>query len=181
MKDKIRKEIFNRLRTQSKEERAEKSRRIRDILFQEEDFRNARCVMWYVSTEEEVDTREMIKETFKMGKKVCVPVIVKDSKRIVASEIVDLSALTKGPYGIYQPEGDSIRQVALKDIDLVVVPGVAFDACKVRLGRGHGYYDRFLKDLPGGAKTIGLAFHFQVVEKLPRDSHDVPVSKTITA
>ena len=67
------------------------------------------------------------------------------------------------------------------DIDLIVVPGVAFDKKNIRLGRGHGYYDRFLSGLPKRTKTIGLAFDFQVLEDLPQDPHDVPVSTIITA
>jgi 5-formyltetrahydrofolate cyclo-ligase len=181
MKHAIRKEILKKLRSQSPGERLRKSDLIKEQLFQEEEFKKAQCVMLYVSTDEEVDTKRMIDETLEMGKKVCVPVVVKGSKRIIASELKEHSALQKGPYGIYQPAENSVRAVPLEDIDLVVVPGVAFDAHKVRLGRGHGYYDRFLSDLPKGTRTIGLAFDFQVVEKLPRDSHDIPVSKTITA
>jgi 5-formyltetrahydrofolate cyclo-ligase len=123
----------------------------------------------------------MISETLEMGKRVCVPFTLEDSKSIVASEIEDLGVLKPGPYGIYQPEESRVRPVPLEDIDLVVVPGVAFDSCCIRLGRGHGYYDRFLSALPKDTETIGLAFDFQVLERLPKDPHDVPVSKTITA
>ena len=64
---------------------------------------------------------------------------------------------------------------------LIIVPGIAFDKNNMRLGRGHGYYDRFLSGIPNKTKTIGLAFDCQVVEDLPKDSHDIPVWKTITA
>lgn len=164
-----------------KEVRLRKSELIKERLFKERDFRNARCVMWYVSTEEEVDTRRMIEETLRMGKRVCVPVVLKGSRKMVVSEIKESGILHKGCYGIYQPKDSSVDPVPLEEIDLVVVPGVAFDRGNMRLGRGHGYYDRFLSDLPEDVTTIGLAFDVQLVEKLPQDSHDVPVSRTITA
>ncbi len=181
MKDSIRKEILKKLIAHPALERAARSRKIKDKLFQEEEFKKAKCVMFYVSTEEEVDTYRMIFEALEMGKRVCVPVILKGLKKIVASEIKGSSALRKGPHGIYQPKESTINPVSLEDIDLVVVPGVAFDSCNIRLGRGYGYYDRFLCGLKEETKTIGLAFQFQVVDSLPRDSHDIPVSKTITA
>jgi len=181
MKHAIRKEIRTKLSLLPEEERLRKSELIRVKLFRGREFRDARCVMWYVSTEEEVDTRRMIEETLRMGKRVCVPVVLKGSKKMVVSEIQESDILHKGCYGIYQPSDSSVDPVPLEEIDLVVVPGVAFDHGNVRLGRGHGYYDRFLCNLPKDVTTIGLAFDVQLVEKLPRDSHDVPVSKTITA
>ena len=89
--------------------------------------------------------------------------------------------LERQHFGIFQPRAGHVREVPLEDIDLVIVPGVAFDKYNMRLGRGHGYYDRFLSSLPDRTKTIGLAFDFQVVENLPKDSHDIPVSRTIAA
>ncbi len=182
MKRAIRKEIKSKLALQPPAERARKSALIKEKLFKLEEFRKAKRVMFYVSTDEEVATKEMIKETLKMGKKVCVPIILEEENRILASEIDESCVLREGPlYGIYQPEERSLRPVDKEGIDVVVVPGVAFDCCNVRLGRGRGYYDRFLKDFPDKTKTIGLAFDFQVVDKLPKDSHDIPVSKIITA
>jgi 5-formyltetrahydrofolate cyclo-ligase len=109
-------------------------------------------------------------------------VILKEEKRLIAGEIKDRAMdLERQHFGIYQPRQGHAREVPLHDIDLVVVPGVAFDKNNVRLGRGHGYYDKFLSGLPEDTKAIGLAFDFQVVEHLPKDSHDIPVWKTITA
>ena len=80
-------------------------------------------------------------------------------------------------------DGDGLWGRVIVDaerIGLVIVPGVAFDIKNGRLGRGKGYYDRFLEKLPPGKTTIGLAFDFQIVKDLPKDSHDIPVSKVIT-
>ena len=182
MKQRIRCEIRTKIKSHSKLEKSQKSDIIKHKLFSEEEFKKARLVMFYVSLKDEVNTLNMIDEALKVGKRVCVPVILKEDKRLVAGEIKDRKKdLERQHFGIYQPKTGKVKEVGLEDIDLVVVPGVAFDRYNVRLGRGHGYYDRFLCALPNKTKTIGLAFDFQVVENLPKDSHDIPVSKIITA
>ena len=182
MKHKIRKHIKEKIKSYSLLEKAGKSDIIKHRLFNEEEFKKAKVVMFYVSLKDEVNTVSMIDEAVKMGKKVCVPVILKEEKKLIAGEIKDREKdLERQHFGIYQPKAGHVREVPLDNIDLVVVPGVAFDKNNVRLGRGHGYYDRFLCGLPKKTKTIGLAFDFQVVERLPKDSHDIPVSKTIAA
>ena len=182
MKHKIRKHIREKIKAVSEVEKTSKSAIIKGLLFNEEVFKKSAVVMFYVSLKDEVNTLTMIDEAIKTGKRVCVPVILKEEKRLIAGEIKDREKdLERQHFGIYQPMAGHVREVPLEDIDLVVVPGVAFDTSNVRLGRGHGYYDRFLCGLPSRTKTIGLAFDFQVVDALPKDSHDIPVWKTITA
>ena len=67
----------------------------------------------------------------------------------------------------------------MKDIDAVIVPGLAFDRLNNRLGRGAGYYDRFLSTLPKNVTTVGLAFDFQLTESLPTEAHDVRLQQVI--
>ncbi|MBN1353707.1 MAG: 5-formyltetrahydrofolate cyclo-ligase [Candidatus Omnitrophica bacterium] len=182
MKHKIRAHIKEKIKSHSELEKSEKSAIIKARLFNEEEFKKANVVMFYVSLKDEVDTLGMIDEALEAGKRVCVPVILREEKRLIAGEIKDRKKdLERQHFGIYQPKEGHVSEVPLEDIDLVVVPGIAFDSNNVRLGRGHGYYDRFLCAVPDKAKTIGLAFDFQVVQDLPKDSHDIPVSKTITA
>ena len=182
MKHKIRAHIKEKHGIYSGLEKSRKSGIIRGKLFKEEAFKKAKLVMFYVSLKDEVNTLGMIDEALKDGKRVCVPVILKEAKRLIAGEIMDRKEdLERQHFGIYQPKEGRVKEVPLEDIDLVIVPGVAFDKHNVRLGRGHGYYDRFLCALPDSAKTIGLAFDFQLVDKLPADSHDIPVWKTITS
>ena len=182
MKHVIRKNIKERIRSYSELEKSKKSDIIKDRLFEEEEFKRAEVIMFYVSLKDEVSTLSMIDEAIETGKRVCVPVILKRHKRLIAGEIKDRRRdLESQHFGIYQPRPGHVKEVPLEDIDLVVVPGIAFDKDNVRLGRGHGYYDRFLCGLPQKTRTIGLAFDFQVVDKLPKDSHDIPVSKTISA
>jgi 5-formyltetrahydrofolate cyclo-ligase len=182
VKHKIRKHIKERIKGFSELEKRAKSDIIKARLFNEEAFKKAEVVMFYVSLKDEVNTLTMIDEAIDAGKRVCVPVILLEEKRLIAGEIRDRRMdLERQHFGIYQPRAGHVKEVPLHDIDMVVVPGVAFDRKNVRLGRGHGYYDRFLSGLPERTRTIGLAFDFQVVEDLPKDSHDIPVWKTITA
>lgn len=182
MKHKIRKAIRDKHKNYSELEKSRKSDIIKTRLFSEEVFKKAKVVMFYVSLKDEVNTLSMIDEAVKTGKRVCVPVIIKEDMRLIAGEIKNREQdLERQHFGIYQPRAGKVKEVPLEDIELVVVPGVAFDKCNMRLGRGHGYYDRFLCSLSKCTKTIGLAYDFQVVEDLPRDSHDIPVWKTITA
>jgi 5-formyltetrahydrofolate cyclo-ligase len=181
MKHKIRKHIKEKLKAYSPLEKSMKSGIIKDKLFNEEEFKKSKVVMFYVSLKDEVDTCFMIDEALKAGKRVCVPVILKEEQRLIAGEIKNrLEDLEIRHFGICQPSYDRVEEVPLVDIDLVVVPGVAFDKKNIRLGRGHGYYDRFLSGLPNTTKTIGLAFDFQVLEDLPKDPHDIPVWKIVT-
>jgi len=175
----IRKETFDRLRAQPPEERLRKSRAIKEKLFLEPGFKKAKVVMLYASRDEEVSTWDIIEEALAEGKKVALPRCVSQTE-VIPKEITDRDTdLEKGTYSIYEPRA-SQRDVKIEEIDLVVVPGVAYDRENNRIGRGKGFYDRFLKTLAPRTATIGLAFDFQILQKLPQDSHDIPVSKVIT-
>lgn len=177
----IRKEILEKLYKQTLEEVRVKSEKIKNKLFSSNLFNKTHTVMFYVSRKEEVQTHRMIEEALEIGKRVVVPYSVVETNSIIASEISDPKKdLEKGPFNIYQPKKNNIRQVSLEEIDLVIVPGVAFDEKNYRLGRGKGYYDRFLKGLSGRGVAIGICFDFQRIIRIPIEPHDVPVSLVIT-
>lgn len=134
--------------------------------------------MFYISFDGEVNTQEMIKEAQKIGKTVTVPVC--KSNRIIRPCILRHKArLTRGLYGICEPASKSF--IGLKDLDLVVAPGVAFDKKGNRLGRGKGCYDNLLKKLSRKATSIGLAFDFQILPFVPATITDAPVHRVIFA
>jgi len=86
----------------------------------------------------------------------------------------------KSQYGIYEPkESKRAKPFRIKDIDLVIVPGLAFDKNNNRLGRGRGYYDRFLKCISKNIPKIGLGFDFQFFSNIPATANDVPLSGII--
>lgn len=182
-KQEIREKILKKLKKQRKEQRKEKSLKIKKVLFSQPQFLEADTVMFYISKDGEVETQDMIIDALKMGKKVVVPVTLVKEKKIIPSQLKDFKKeLGKGPYGIYQPKKEYIRKILPEDIDLAVVPGVAFDRSGNRLGRGGGYFDRFLvqfkrRKIP----MFGLAFKFQLLKKLPVLPHDIPITKLIFA
>ncbi len=179
-KENLRKEILKKLRDISMEEKERKVKGLKEKLFSSEEFKKAKCVMFYVSKDYEVDTHKMIDESIAMGKKVVVPITLKEEKTLRPSELRDREKeLVKGHYGIHQPHEKHIRPVPLKEVDLMVVPGIAFDRSGHRLGHGGGYYDRFLEKAPPTVFTVGLAFSFQIVDELPRHDTDIPIGKVI--
>ena len=182
-KQTLREKLLGLLKNQKEEIRRQKSRLIQERLFKTPAFQAAKTVMLYCSFDGEVETVDMIKQAKKMGKQIAVPVTMRTEKKIIPSFVENIEEeLPEGPYGIKQPKQESQRFVDNDRLDLVVVPGVAFDRRNNRLGRGEGYYDRFLKLLPSTTPTIGLAFDFQLVDALPGlEDHDVPVSLVLTA
>jgi len=135
--------------------------------------------MFYIALPGEVDTEEMICEAKQRGKIVTVPVCQKN-RALMRPCILDAHGrLKKGPYGV--PEPTQERFFPLEGLDLVVVPGLAFDKKGNRLGRGKGYYDRFLRRLPHATPSIGLAFDSQLLSAVPTASHDVSIHRIIYA
>lgn len=181
-KEAIRKRVLAEQAKLSKAERKRRSSQISAKLFLRPEFKKAKTVMFYVSKDDEVDTSGMIKATLKTGKDVLVPVTLRRERRLIPSRLIDYDReLAPGPYGILQPRAGFIRRVSSDQIDLVIVPGVAFDKSGNRLGRGAGYYDRFLAGVPKKIPRIGLAFDFQVLPALPKSCHDLPVDKVLSA
>jgi 5-formyltetrahydrofolate cyclo-ligase len=177
-KKQIRSKILLRLKIQKEEDRRRKSKIIKEKLFRTQIFKKAKRVMFYISFDGEVNTKEMIKEAVRLGKIVAVPVCQKN-RRIKPARLDKRVKLKKGPYGIGEPVIK--RFLDLEALDLVIVPGVAFDRKGNRLGRGKGYYDSFLKKLPNKAASIGLAFAFQILPCIPATRRDVSVDRVIFA
>lgn len=177
----LRERILTLLKNQEEGERLRKSLKILNKLFQAPEFKSSLTILFYASFDGEVETFEMIRQAKKLGKIIGLPRIVRNIRKIVPAQINSFEkGLVSGAYGIKQPHAGS-RELSLGSIDLVVVPGVAFDKKNNRLGRGGGYYDAFLKTLPSRIPTIGLAFDFQIVKILPQlESHDIPVSRVLT-
>ena len=181
-KQRIRDSVLSNLKKQRREERGRRSLKIKKKLFLLSEFSKAKTVMFYISRPEEVDTWGIIRGALKRGKKVVVPITNVSKGRLEIVRLLNLDrGLVMGPYGIYEPEESCRRPVPINQIDLVMVPGVAFDKQGNRLGHGKGYYDRFLRLIPRQVPVVGLAFSFQLLENLPHTSHDIPVSRVLAA
>ena len=178
-KNEIRNHIRQQRRNQSPSIIQRKSKAIWVSLSSIQEFNRADTIAFYVSIarEGEVDTTTMIEESLSLGKRICIPKVVKNNAlRFI--EIRSMKDLNKGSFGILEPAGGS--RILPQAIDLVIVPGVAFDKSGNRLGFGKGYYDKFLSKLEDGTPIIALAFDFQIVDSIPSSKNDVRVHKIIT-
>ncbi len=156
-----------------------KSNKIFSRVLKNKYYKRAKCVLLYASLPKEVSTARIIRESLKLGKTVCLPAADSKSGNMSAWRITKVSDLRRGVFGILEPG----RKKALKRhpsaIDLILVPGLGFDRKGRRLGRGKGYYDRFLIKAKR-ARRIGLAFKEQLVAKIPATKHDVRMHQVIT-
>lgn len=179
-KNEFRKLARERILAMSEQQRKNKSLKAVSNLKSLDEFSRAKCVMVYVSKEDEVDTIGLITDMLKSGKRVAVPFVDEERMELIPCEISTLEELAVGTFGVMEPDPGDLRIVNTEEIDVVVVPGMAFDRNCNRLGRGKGYFDRFLKRLKGGKKVIGLAFSEQVFDSIPVEENDVKVDIVIT-
>jgi 5-formyltetrahydrofolate cyclo-ligase len=178
-KARTRQEIKNRLIHLDPQARVEKSKQICRNLTSMEEFRKAATVMMYLSTAYEVDTTAAILHCWQQGKTVVVPKVSWQQRHMIPVEINSLEAgIATGTYGLRNPTTG--RPMPAEDIDLIVTPLLAFDKKGNRLGRGGGYYDRFLASEGLRAIICGLAFSEQMVDDVPTEAHDVPLEFVVT-
>ena len=179
MKSKIvlREQLKEQREALSKKECRERSALIFENLVTLPEFFRADVVHTYISSKKnEVDTHEMIRLLLKHKKRVVVPIADKATKQMKHSELLSLSELVGGAYGILEPR--MCRPVPIEDLQVIIVPALAVDKKGNRLGFGAGFYDRFLHDVQ--LPVIALAYDFQVVSEVPKEVTDVPVSFIVT-
>jgi 5-formyltetrahydrofolate cyclo-ligase len=180
MKQQLRRSVAARRETQ--EGADELSRRIWDKILALPQFASARTVMTYLDIGGEVRTRRYMPELWRLGKKVVVPYCV--AREIRLFHLKNMDELSPGTWQILEPKPEwrkrAERQVEAAELDLIVVPGMAFDRCGGRLGLCKGYYDRFLPHIRPDALKIAPAFECQLVDKVPVLPHDVRVDMVVT-
>ena len=179
MLDKIslRKALLKKRRDIPRLSRRLKSRRILRKLFREPAFRSAERVAFYYGITPEVETNSFLKKILK-EKKIYFPRIG-PKKSLTLCRIRSISKdLKKGAYNIMEPRA-FCEKCPASQMDVIIVPGVAFDKRGGRLGRGGGYYDRLLRKARKAVK-IGLCFREQIVKKVLMEAHDVRMDRVIT-
>lgn len=160
---------------------AEKSSRIIKRLLATEEYRRSFTIMTYIDFRNEVQTGDLIKEAMAAGKRVAVPFADVVNRRLVPSLLENYPGdIQKGAWGVPEPKPQCLRVLDPAQLDLVVVPGVAFDVEGNRIGYGGGFFDRFLKIVRPGAVFAALAYELQVRPCVFPDTHDVPVHMLIT-
>lgn len=177
----LRKSIIQLRDQLSPAEIRDKSYRIANNLYDLPEYRDSREVMFFVSFGSEVDTREMVETTIRADKLAVVPKAKPKTRELIPSEIRDWDRdLSPGAYDILEPTEKKLRPRKPETINLLIVPGVAFDLKGNRLGYGGGYYDRFFPLLHPGTPLIALAFELQIVPEVPVDEWDRRVDTIIT-
>lgn len=141
-----------------------------------EAFQSAKTVALYMAIGGEVDLETLFPKCRELGKRTCIPVFNAETNLYEMAEIAADTECRTGRYGIREPIPPSL--VPMNQIDLIAVPGVAFDPQGNRLGRGGGHYDRLLEGF--GGYTAGVAFNFQILPRIPTDEHDQPVLSIAT-
>jgi 5-formyltetrahydrofolate cyclo-ligase len=99
---------------------------------------------------------------------------------MLSLKIADFNDLSPGHYGILEPEFERCKVISPNDIDAIIIPGLAFDECKRRLGYGGGYYDRFITGVRNDCTRVAVCFDFQVLEYIPTESHDQRMDILVT-
>lgn len=163
------------------EEITAKSSLIAAGLYNLQAYRDAGAVMFFITFGTEVDTRPMVEETIKRGKLALAPKALPETRELIPSRVLDWdSDLVPGAYNIPEPGEDTLRPVKPETIDLLIVPGVAFDLKGNRLGYGGGYYDRFFPLLKKQTPLVALVFDLQILPEIPVDEWDRRVDIIIT-
>jgi len=177
-KQALRSQVGARLKQMEPGERAAASDRARALLAAQALWKTAQWVLFFAPLPEELDVWPLLTEALSAGKRVALPRFVAETKTYEACQILDPQVdLQVGHFGIREPARHCPR-LSSNQLDLILVPGVAFDLHGRRLGWGKGYYDQLLRTLRGA--TCGVAFDQQIVEEIPVAPHDVPLDCLLT-
>lgn len=173
-KNEIRDIVKSERRKMSCDEVAKKSQDAARLILESEEYRRANTIMLYSALGNEVDTAYIAEAAHADGKRVLYPVTDEACGRIMPVIADKTTEFERGAFGIKEPKGEVYNGA----IDLVVVPGVAFDRSGARLGFGKGCYDAFLDKVK--ASKLGLCYDMQLVDALPTEAHDVNMDMIVT-
>lgn len=179
-KQQIRKAAHENRRNQENKDSV--SEKIVDRFIQLPEYAAAETVMFYVDVRDEVRTRHALPAALASGKRVVIPYCVDGELELFHLESMD--ELEVGMYKILEPRAD-LRDVAAKrlgptDLNLIMVPGVAFDKSGGRTGHGKGYYDKLLEHATAQTPLVALAFECQMFPEIPCEDHDIYMDKVVT-
>lgn len=181
MKKQLRKSILQARLSMNQQQVTEKSKIICDKILNLKEFKNGQTIMAYLPIRNEVNLMPLFASLWSAGKRGVIPVCDPAHTALIPSELRDFSEdLAPGTWGILEPKENKMRPVLPEDIDLILIPGVAFDLSCNRLGYGGGYYDRFLPRLRKNTPKIAVAFQAQMVPSLVPDAYDIPMDMVIT-
>jgi 5-formyltetrahydrofolate cyclo-ligase len=174
----LRKQIRAALQKNPPAARAVASGQVRAQLKEQAVWKNAESVLFFAPLPDEVDVWPLLEEALTTGKTAALPRFDPQGQNYVTCRVHDLRReIVAGQFGIREP-GNGCGEIAPHSLDLILVPGVAFDLAGHRLGRGRGFYDRLLADARG--IKCGMAFDEQIVEAIPVEPLDVRMDFILT-
>ena len=150
-------------------------RRLRDL----PEVAAARRLMAFLSMDDELDTSGIIEDGLAAGQAVYAPRTFRRGRRMVPVRLRALDAVREGAYGIAEPDAE--ETCAPEELDVVLVPALGYDRAGRRLGRGAGYYDRFMATPGFHALRVGIGYDRQLLDRVPTEGHDLPVAVVVTA
>lgn len=184
----LRAELKQRLRAVSAEERLRQSRLLTQKVIAHSQYLKSKRISIFLSMPDEIETEEIIRDIFQQGKTCFIPRYQFQSNHMDMVKLAspeEISSLPKTSWNIHQPGENEIREEALSTggLDLIFMPGLGFDNCGNRLGRGKGYYDTYLKRCLQSQDvkpyTLALAFKEQICLQVPMDEHDMKVDEVL--
>ena len=180
-KQDLRKKIEKKLIALSKEDIRKKLKRIENQLFEFPNFMEAEMALLYLNRAQEVDTRQILKRCKQAAKAIILPYFNSSANGVQFFKVNDIiTDLKPGPGNVLEPAPDRCKLVKIGDIDIAIIPGIAFDEKGARLGDGSGRYDRFIPRLPATARKVAIALEEQITSSIPMESHDKYVDIIIT-
>jgi 5-formyltetrahydrofolate cyclo-ligase len=177
-KKSLREQIMRRLKILTPEQHRSASEKIQHHLLESELWKQSRQVALFAARSDEPETSGLMEAAWQEERGVLLPKVTGDHLEFYV--VSDMGCLESGSFGLLEPNPSLCRKVSPSDIDLIVVPGLAFDQTRRRLGRGRGYYDRFLAQSGFRGRTVGLFFAFQEVEEIPAEAHDQTLDGIMT-
>ncbi len=178
-KNELRKYIREQKRHFTQQQLGEMSLRIMSSVLSHPRVQEADTILMYHSLPDEVDTHSALDQLLSMGKKVLLPKVISDTEMTIHEYTGRDSLQPSEPYGILEPTTPELSIINCQLSIITIVPGMAFDRQGHRLGRGKGYYDRFLSCIPNAYK-LGVCFPFQMLEIIPSETTDVVMDEVIT-
>ena len=175
-KDSLRRYVRAQKRQYTAEQLAAMSEGICSRVLASAEWQEAGTLLLYYPLADEVDVRPLIEDAFENGKRVLLPVCKGDELELHLYE--GAASMVEGAFGIMEPTGPLFAPEDYPDIQLALVPGMAFDSKGHRLGRGKGYYDRLLPKLTA-TRLQGICFPFQLLDEVPAEAHDINVQVVI--
>lgn len=176
-KKELRQFIRNEKRQYSSSQLEELSLSVLSRLNENEHLQKAKTILMYYSLPDEVNTHQYIDYLLALGKKVLLPEVI-DGENMVIREYTGKHDLKEGAFHIMEPIGSLFPEEKYQEIHLAIIPGMAFDQQGNRLGRGKGYYDRFLQKIPQVYK-IGICFPFQLLDEISTEETDIKMDAII--